>query len=127
MEENTLPDSELSKLRRSMGLSEPPTPGTFRTRTTTGIRWPLPSEAALREHKQRGEKHVARLQQLLRMHPGAPMVASKPQPKQNAQERSIEPAATPAVPPVEPQRRRQPDNSDPPESVAKPWKKPWDK
>jgi len=32
-----------------------------------------------------------------------------------------------AMIPERPQRSQPPDNPDPPESVAKPWKKPWDK
>jgi hypothetical protein len=77
MEENNLSNSELSRLRRSMG---------------------------------------------------APMVASTPQPKQNPQEPvKVEPATTSAVPLMEPWSRRRPEYPDPPESVAKPWKKPWDK
>jgi len=39
----------------------------------------------------------------------------------------LEPATTLAAPPVEPLPRRPPDNPDPPEGAAKPWKKPWDK
>jgi hypothetical protein len=128
MEENKLSNSELSRLRRSMGLRELAMPATLRARTTTGTPWPRPSEAALGEHRQRGEEHLNRLQRILHMRRGAPVVASTPQPKQNPHEPSnVEPAATSAVPPMEPWSRRRPDNPDPPESVAKPWKKPWDK
>jgi hypothetical protein len=37
------------------------------------------------------------------------------------------PAITVATPDVPPLQRRQRENSSPPENVAKPWKKPWDK
>jgi hypothetical protein len=37
------------------------------------------------------------------------------------------PATTPATPDEKALRRRQRDNPSPPENVAKPWKKPWDK
>jgi hypothetical protein len=128
MEENKLSNSELSRLRRSMGLRELAMPATLRTRSTTGIFWPCPSEAALGEHRQRGEEHVTQLQRILHKRRGAPVVASTPQPKQNPQEPSkVEPAATVAVPLMEPLNRRRPDNPDPPECIAKPWKKPWDK
>jgi hypothetical protein len=128
MVESKLSNSELSRLRRSMGLRELAMPATLRTRTTTGILWPRPSEAALREHGQRGEEHVTQLQRILHMRRGAPVLAGTPQPKQNPQEPSkVEPAATVAVPVMEPLSRRRPDYRDPPECIAKPWKKPWDK
>jgi hypothetical protein len=38
-----------------------------------------------------------------------------------------QPATTLAAPPGEPLPKRPPDNPDPPDGVAKPWKKPWDK
>jgi hypothetical protein len=128
MEESKLSNSELSRLRRSMGLRELAMPATLRAHTTTGIPWPSPSEAALGEHRQRGEEHTTRLQRILHMRRGAPVVASTPQSKQNPQEQpKVEPGATSVVPPMEPWSRRRPDNPDPSESVAKPWKKPWDK
>ena len=45
----------------------------------------------------------------------------------NGQLSKVEPVTTLAAPPVEPLPRRPPDNPDPPDGVAKPWKKPWDK
>jgi hypothetical protein len=36
-------------------------------------------------------------------------------------------AITGATPAVQPLHRRERDNPSPPENVAKPWKKPWDK
>jgi hypothetical protein len=88
MEENKLSNSELSRLRRSMGLRE----------------------------------------LILHMRRGAPVVASTPQPKQDPQEPpKVEPTATSAVARMEPLSRRRPEYPDPPECIAKPWKKPWDK
>jgi len=77
MEENKLSNSDLSRLRRSsQGLLELATPATLRTPETTSIPWPCPSEAALRDHKQHGEEHVTRLQQLLHMQRSAQTTSS---------------------------------------------------
>ncbi|HEV7610961.1 MAG TPA: hypothetical protein VGO37_03700, partial [Steroidobacteraceae bacterium] len=67
---------------------------------TTGIPWPWPSDAAQRDHKQRGEQHAGQLHDL--------MIARKAQIQNHSEEPSKRELATTFA------------------NVAKPWKKPWD-
>ena len=91
MEEKKVKGSDLIRLRRTMRLHGLATPVTSNVPTTTGVPCAWPSDAAQRDHKERGEQHASQLHDLVMG------------------------------------RKAQIQNKfDAPESIAKPWKKPWD-